>query len=627
MARELSEETRALVRSRIPGYDDLDQVEQARQAIKVIAADFWIYVERNLMIKDKRGMMVPLEPNWAQRILVEQVLADLLKGLPVRYIILKARQMGLSTIIEALGYWWTTTNKYQNAVIIAHKKKAAQNLYKMFRRYYDNANSLFRPTRKYNTVNALTFDVEDNVKEEYKMRGEKPPGMESEIQTMVAGEGEGRSDTILFFHGSEVAFWNNGADVLSAALQAVPLLPNTFVFLESTANGVGGYFYDEWQFAKKGESQFKPLFFAWHEHPEYEIEGEIAEYDEEEKELIEIFVKKKYPVESWNRKLMWRREKKKEFRSDPGKFYQEYPKDDTEAFLASGRTAFDTRALIKMEERARLAENQPAFGQIVKEKDVLNKEIYVCKFIKPSIEGQDATPFKVWELPQKNIKYTIAIDVAEGLEISKDTGGAGDYSVIDVMRTDNLKTVARWRSHIDPDMLGDIAFDIGTYYNMALIAPETNNQGLTTTQRLRDKFYRNLYMRETSEEDQFQQRTSKMGWQTNRKTKPIIINELRRAIREGDIIDLDVVFIRECMTYVIDDNGYFKAQEGMFDDCVMAKAINLQMAQWNAYDLNNVDIYKPIKKNINETNQSQDRPKLIRRQAHRRKHRVNRSDW
>jgi hypothetical protein len=61
--------------------------------------------------------------------------------------------------------------------------------------------------------------------------------------------------------------------VVSSAIQAVPLAAKTFAFLESTANGVGGFFYDEWQFAKKGESAFKPLFFAWHEHSEYELRG------------------------------------------------------------------------------------------------------------------------------------------------------------------------------------------------------------------------------------------------------------------------------------------------------------------------------------------------------------------
>lgn len=585
------------------------------------------------------GELVPFEPNWAQRIVVDMVLDDIAHGRPVRYIILKARQMGLSTIIEALCFWWVTTHQYQNAVIIAHKKKAAKNLYKMFKRFYDNADGYFKPTRKYNTKDDLTFDVDDKVKADYAARGLKPPGLQSEIQTMVASEGEGRSDTILFFHGSEVAFWDKGSDVLSAAVQAVPLAANTFIFLESTANGVGGYFYDEWQFAKKGEGRYKPLFFAWHEHPEYMLDGDIANYDEEELELIDIFKEKGYPEVDWNRKLVWRREKKKEFRSEPDKFYQEYPKDDVEAFLASGRNVFDIRQLIKMEEIARRDENKPVYGNVEKIKNQFGQEHYDLKVVPIGIDGIDPSPLKIWEAPIKrdiakkimeDIKYTIAIDTADGKEGGGPDREEGDFSVIDVMRTDNWKTVARWRGHIDPDLLGEVAFHLGVFYNYALIGCEVNNQGLVTVQKLRNLFYRNLYQRETSEDQQFQERTSRMGWQTSRKTKPVIINQLVEAIREGTLVDYDPVFIRECMTYVRDDNGYTGGQENMFDDCVMAKAINLQMAQWNAYDLDSVKIYKPTtrKNNDNSEYETSEKPNHLqavseRREA-RRRHRASR---
>lgn len=603
MAVELSEQTRALVRSRIPNYAELNPREAAEAAIKVIAADFHIYCERNLMIKDKRGQITPLQLNWAQKILVEMVLRDIAEGRPVRYIILKARQMGLSTAIEALCFWWVTTHKNQNAVIIAHKKKAAKNLYKMFKRYYEHAHEHFRPDLKYNTKDDLTFDVADEIKAEYRTRGEKPPGLASEIQTMVADEGEGRSDTILFFHGSEVAHWKSGSDVLSSSLQAVPLLPYTFAFLESTANGVGGYFYDEWQFAKKGESAFKPLFFAWHEHPEYMLEGKIDVYDDEERELLEIFKDKGYDPDTWDKKLIWRREKKKEFRSEPDKFYQEYPKDDTEAFLASGRPVFDIRQLQRMEEVAQLPQSKPKYGIIAKFKDDHGVEKYGFEELPQTIEGIDPSPLKVWDMPDKGEKYVIGIDTSEGIEKGNDEKRQGDYSVIDVTRVRDLKTVARWRGHIDPDLLGDEAVAIGSFYNYALIGPEINNHGLTTAQRIRNLFYRNLYQRESSEEEQFQERTSKMGWKTDRKTKPLMINELGKAIRESDIIDLDIVFIRECMTYVRDDNGYTGAQENMFDDCVMAKAIALQLANWNSYDMNYAkeSIFKPTKRNTNAT--------------------------
>lgn len=631
--RELDETTRAAIRERIPNYGSLTQVRAAEEATKVIAKDFYIYCERNLMIKDKYGQMVPLDLNWAQKKLVEAVLLDVAMGVPVRYIILKARQMGLSTVIEALCFWWTTTHKNVNSVIIAHKKKAANNLYKMFRRYYDNCHPYFRPTRKYNTKTDLTFDVEDNVKDKYFKEGKQPPGLGSEIQTLVAKDGEGRSDTILFFHGSEVAFWEAGADVLSAALQAVPLLPNTFAFLESTANGVGGYFYNEWQFAKKGESAFKPFFFAWHEHPEYELapKGKIEFYDEEETELLGIFEKQGYPRGQWDRKIMWRREKKKEFHAEPEKFYQEYPKDDMEAFLASGRPVFDIRQLIKMEEYA-LA--QPPARYATLSRQVLKEgqpAVVAPDWVRQIFQNQDPTPLKIWETPFRGdankhlepARYTIAVDVAEGIDRDvSDDKKEGDYSVIDVMRVDTGKTVARWRGHIDPDLLAEEAMLLGEYYNFALIGCEVNNHGLTTIQAMRNKFYRNLYMRETSEDEQFQERTSKMGWATNRKTKPLMINELAKAIREGDILDLDITFIRECMTYVRDDNGYFAAQEGMFDDCVIAKAINLQMAQWSSYDSVREKIHKPITRETKDassnTNNRRSHTSRFRRQRVRR---------
>jgi hypothetical protein len=642
MAQALSEHTRLAIRNSILGFETMTQPEQEDAAILAIARNLYWYCERNLMIQDKvSGEIVPFTLNWAQKKLVDLVMADIAAGRPVRYIILKARQMGFSTVIEALGYWWTATHKHVKTVIIAHESEASGNLYEMFRRYFEHSHPSFQPDRKYNSKKELVFDVEDNVKEEYKAKGETPPGLASQIKTMVAKPGKGRSSTIHFFHGSEVAHWEKGADVKSAALQAIPRAPNTFAFLESTANGVGGYYYDEWQFAKKGESTFKALFFAWHEHDEYEEVapvGGIVQYDDEELDLMELFREKGYPEESWDRKIMWRREKKKDFRSDPKLFYQEYPSTDMEAFLASGRPVFDVQMLTRMEREA--LKHKPKFGTVMPNPDVRSKQKYVFHEVPVSFEGQDPTPLKVWDLPRnEEEKFTIAIDVSEGLEVSSTSGKTLDWSVIDVMRQADLKTVARWRGHIDPDLLGEVAYGIGTLYNTALIAPEINNHGIAVAQSLRNKFYRNLYMRETSEDEAFQERTTKFGWLTNRKTKPVIINNLVKAIREGDIIDYDIVFVREGMTYVRDDQGHTSAQEGMFDDTIMAKAINLQMSDFNSVSAQYAKehIQKPIKRNTNvsRTNAIEEiaagrpRPRLngdavARRRASRAAHRIRR---
>jgi len=595
---QLSEESRALVRSRIPNYVTLTDDEAKIAVIEVIIDDFYLFCERNLMIVNKDGELVVFKPNWPQRQLIDRVLKDLAEGRPVRYIILKARQMGLSTAIEALCYWWTSTHKNVRSVIMAHDKDAAKSLYQMFRTYYEFSDPMFRPIRRFNTREDLRFDVDDSVKEQYEKEGQTPPGLRSDIRIMVATDGKGRGSTTRFFHGSEVAKWAEGQAMVSGMMQSIPLRRNTFAFLESTAEGVGNYFHTEWKKAKAGKSAFKPLFLPWHADPEYLMPGTIENFDDEEKELLEIFEECGYPAETWIPKLVWRRMKKREFESEPEKFYQEYPKNDREAFLSSGRARFDQKVLEKMEKAAEKVE--PKYVELLEDQyGVQSIKVYE----KNPENDLDPTPFKLWHKPERNKKYVIGVDVSEGIEGTTDRK-EGDYSVIDVMDPATNTTMARWRGHIEPSDLGDVVYDIGKYYNWALVGVEVNNHGLTTVQKLRDKYYRNLYMRETAPELQFQERTSLMGWQTTIKTKRLMIDALADSIKDGDIIDLDISFISECMSYVRDDQGRTNAQIGSFDDTVMAKAIAVQMAQWITVTGAGLKVYKPKRHDETDYNEN-----------------------
>ena len=609
---KLSEKTRERIVNSIPNFYLLSPDDQIRETVKLIAGDFLLFCERNLMIRDKySNQLIPFYNvlNWEQMELIKMVSEDLAMGRPIRYIVLKARQMGMSTLIEAMGYWWTSTHRFTTTVIIAHEKEATKNLYEMFRRYYEYSHPSFKPDRKYNTKQDLTFDVSDEVKKTYDAQDLPSPGLQSEIKTMVATEGKGRSSTIKFLHGSEVAFWDDSADVTSAAVQAVPMAPETFIFLESTANGIGGYYYDEWNAAKRGESQFRPVFFPWHSHNEYEtpniIDDDLGDLDAEEEALYKLFEHEGYDRASWPRKIYWRRLKKKEFRTDPKKFYQEYPSTPEEAFLASGRPVFDVPMLQEMERVAVDAQKTHPYmcGDI---KKVVDPETGMerIKFIEIRRVGDnDPTPLRVWWDVDRSRKYVIGVDVSEGIEVEASSGKEADFSVITVFDVLARKVVARWRGYADPDQLGEIVFNIGTYYNTALVGVEINNHGIATAAKLRNMFYRNLYMRETAEDEQFQVRTTKFGWQTNKKTKPIMISELQRSIREGDIIDLDIVFIREAMSYIRKDNGAMEAQQGQHDDVVMSTAIALQMADWSPYNTEYAAKYiqKPVKRYRNAT--------------------------
>jgi hypothetical protein len=568
----------------------MELTKQQNELILEISKDFFRYTKNNLKIKDKDGAIIELKFNKAQLALVNRVLECLALGKPIRLIVLKARQMGLSTVIEAIIYWWTATHKNITAMIVGHEDSSSKNLYNMFKRYYEFCNPLFQPTRKYNTKNDLVFDVSDEIKERFRREGKESPGLGSIIKTSTAkNTAAGRSDTVQLLHGSEIGEWDNGEELVASLLQTVPLRPNTMIFLESTAKGRGNYFHKEWESAKKGESVFEPFFFPWWMHDEYEIPGEIEEYTEEELDIIQYMKDAQIPEEKVPLKINFRRAKEREFRSDPMKIYQEYPSTDWEAFLASGRARFDIKSLVNME---RIAEKQPPVEQFtLKENEGRVVEVVPDK----------GAPLKIWDLPASNESYVIGADVAEGLNVSAENRH-GDYSVADVIRTSDLKTVARWRGHIDPDLFGEVLDRLGRFYNNALIGVEVNNHGLTTIQRLRNLFYTNLYRRERGMDERFEESTSKLGWRTDVRTKPLMIDYLGEAIREGVIIDYDQVFISEAITYVIDDAGRTNADDGAYDDTVIAKAIALQMFEWSNNNKADLRVVKP-KKMMSRKNQ------------------------
>lgn len=519
------------------------------QRIKEVSADFYKYCELNLVIRTKNGTYVKLDISNrpVQQTIVERVLDKLERGEPIRFIILKARQQGVSTIVEALIYWWTTTHKGQQSKVIAHNSDTSLYLYDMFRTYYEQSHESFQPPAKYNTRDGLVFDDDQSEK-----------GLKSRIDTATAeNSGTGRGQTIQWLHGSEVALWPKGQEIVAGLMQAVPFMANTAVFLESTANGIGDYFHTTWQASQRGESAFEPLFFPWTMDPEYSIQPpKHFKLTVEEKKL-----KKEYNLTLGQ--IYWRRKKMLEFVGDEKRFYQEYPLTDSEAFLASGTPRFNVKILAEMEQQC----YDPQTIELMEKRDKQTQQMKIVPLV------SEGAPLKVWEQPQSNHEYVIGADVAEGI--------AEDYSVATVMDKLTHKTVARFRGDMEPADFGEYLSILGKWYNHALIGPEINNHGLTTVQRLRDVGYDNIYRRESGVDERYEEYTSKLGWRTDVRSKPLMIDGLSEAISAGQITDYDKIFIRECMTYIRDQRGRTNAQEGQHDDTVIATAIALQLFEWN----------------------------------------------
>ena len=572
--------------------DDFQLSDKQLKKILDIKSDLYRYIENNLWIRTKSGKLERLVPNKPQKALIDYVLYCLELGIPVRVILLKARQMGLSTIVEAICYWWTSTNKHQTAVIIGHEDTSAKNLYMMFRRYYDNSNPIFKPSVKYNTRSDLTFERYDD--------GGNQVGLGSVIKTATAkNTSAGRSDTVQFLHASEVGEWENGEELIASLMQTIPDLPNTFIFLESTAKGKGNYFHKEWRNAEKGENNFVPFFFPWWLIDEYEVydDEDIGTLSEYEEFLISLFKKgfntfsgDRYTVteEQYIPKIKFYRRKSKDFASDPTRMYQEYPSVAKEAFVASGANVFPVLELEKMEHQTLEVDEYDYYN--LKTGD--NHEDYILDRIEydPRVEDFTAVaPLKVFDLPEPGKEYVIGADVAEGLK-------NGDFSVAEVVETTSMKTVARWRGHCDPDRFGEILGALGALYNHALIGVEVNNHGLTTVQKLRDTYYTNMYKREKGYDEDFEEPTSNLGWKTDVRTKRLAIDDLIRIIREGLNEEKDMVFVEEAFAFVRDIRGRMNAEEGEHDDTVMAKAITFQLFNWGDNDISKLAVIKKLKK-------------------------------
>lgn len=573
----------------------MEQLTQEQlDKILEIRVDFYRYCKNNLKIKDKHSKIIPFEPNIPQRILIDHVLLCIEEKRPVKAIILKARQMGLSTAVEAVIFWWTSTNKNINSVIIGHEESSSKNLYMMFRRYYDNTNPLFKPSIKYNTRTDLSFERFDD--------SGKQVGLGSSIKTATAGnKAAGRSDTINLLHASELGEWENGEDLVASLLETVPDEPvmdkPSMMFLESTAKGRGNYFHKEFKNAMKRKNNFEPFFFPWWILDTYERDADVplGELSEYEVFLIDL-MKKGHTVAGHHitideshipAKLHFYRRKKKNFESTPEKLTQEYPSTWQEAFIASGKNVFSALALQDMEKEADLVESINYYKLMPGE----YHEDYVLDKVpfEPQEDPDDFTykaPLKIWKHPEPQYEYAVGADVAEGLK-------GGDYSVAEVVNTSTMETVARWRGHIDPDKFGEILGALGAYYNYALIGVEVNNHGLTTIQKLRDTFYTNLFKREKGYDEDFEEPTSNLGWKTDMRTKRLAVDTLIKIIREGINKEKDPVFIDEAFAYVRDERGRTNAEEGEHDDTVMAKAIAFQLFQWGDNDLRGLSVYKP----------------------------------
>ena len=505
------------------------------------------YIQRFLKIRDKDARQVSLILNPPQMRLYETFRQQWKAGKPVRIIILKARQMGFSTVTVAIIFFLTATATFVESMIVAHKDESTDNLFRMAKLFYESLPLPIRPMLKASNAKELAFDRPS--------RGaEGAQGLGSRIRCATAGgTGVGRSYTLKCLHLSEYAFWpGNKAETFTGLVQAVPDKPGTVIVVESTANGYED-FKKRWDAAVKaqrdGTDGYIPIFFAWFEMPEYRRKPLPGfQRTAEEQDLADTFGLD-------DEQLAWRRWCiAEQCGDDIDMFHQEYPCTPDEAFISTGRCAFDKAALVLRREQVRNENWERGIFRI--------KYDAVGKIRSWEWTPEEGGPIRIRKKAEPGVPYVLGGDTA---------GTGTDFFAAHVLDNRTGEQVAVVHHQFGERMFAEQAYCLGMYYNRALIGLEVN-YSTYPEMCLEELGYPKLYVRQRY--DNFTGKfVDAFGFETTTKTRPVIVDGLKDVVRQSieNIADYDT--LGEMLTFVYDERWKPQAEEGEHDDLVMSLAI------------------------------------------------------
>jgi hypothetical protein len=489
--------------------------EESREEWERCKSDLLYFAEKWLWIVNRSRKLQTFVLNPVQRMIHRH---------RTRFdIILKARKVGVSTYKGAEFLHDTVFTPNTNTTVIAHDLDTTIELFERVKLCYERLPDFLRPTVKRNNRRELVFM-------------ENPFGETLNSRYVVGTAGNfdfGRGKDIDNLHLSEYAFYPRPERIKMGAMQA--LREGGKICIESTANGFND-FRDEWERAQRGESRFKPHFFPWHADETYRTEvpeGEELKFSEEEMQLREAY---SLSMEQ----IQWFRERRKELGA---KFFQEFPGNDMEAFLSSGRPVFDVEAL---------------------------KRLLVLLEGEKPLEVRESGQLKIWKPPVSGREYVAGADCAQGLI-------DGDYDCCVILDKETWEEVAELHGRWPPHVFAKKCHELCCKYNKAVLAVERNNHGHSVLNTLQNQYYYPYLYHYRSYDRRGGGRV--LGWDTNARSKPVMIDDLEASIRERLIVVNDEHFARECLTYVFDDRGGTGAQTGCHDDRVVARAIALQVAK------------------------------------------------
>ena len=526
-----------------------------------------LLIELMFVIVDKEQRTIPFFLNEVQLSFVDKINNDKIlfrqgKIIGLRYLVLKGRQQGFTSLINAYQLAVAITSPNFSGYTLADD---AENTEAIFtdkgQFYFDNLPDKLKPSIKYKNRRELDFSTDTG------------GGLNSKWRVATAGNIDaGRSKTLSFFHGSEVAFWADAKNILIGLSEA--FTKNCIVILESTANG-----YNEFKNLWDGDNNYINLFYEWWKTKEY-----VQKFEDEETEFVFkqdvttstvetddadtkewVYARCKSLIKQgldWEQ-VYWYYIKWK----DKGEsIKQEYPCTPQEAYLASGQSFFN--AEIVNNRIIELANaKKPTRGYYTYE--YANNYYTNEKTINiETIQWVEDNEMGYVEL------FDEAVDTYMPYTIGADTAGDGSDSNIAQLIDNNQNQVAKLTVLNDEDIFTEQLFCLGIVHNEALIGVETNFSTYVNN-RLNHMEYPNIYVREIRPDAITKQTTSVFGFNTNRATRPIILANLKLLVKERVGCIRDLKTLDDMLVFVVNEKGRPEAMKGEHDDTIIALAIAL----------------------------------------------------
>lgn len=529
----------------------------------------------------------PLTDNWTytpfilneeQRICLGVILDMIARRVPVRLIVLKSRKLGISTLIQALGFYWGCFRPPWRVLTMAHSSESTAEIGRISVDFHDRM-----PPEVRALVGVTPF------------RGGLvwPSGSSLRVATQRTEDmARGASPSMALF--SEVGLWEknraktSAENTLQAALSSMDSVAGTVGVIESTAQGSVGAFPNRWNLAQAPRSVWRPLFFPWqkaakHRPPNTDVQ--LAAYEEMRRlrdagdtdaaiaSLRPLGIQGEWAQRAVTYDLTpaqvrWAEDKVDDMGGDLARFDQEFPLSPRHAFMSSGRPVFSDEVLSAIE----LQQFYLSSGPLVDSTgEMLTRGTRVPfeDLITPGGEWQ------FYEQPSPDFadKYVIGMDVGGGV--------GGDYTTIQVLNRRTMKQAAEFHSNT---MLPEDAAEqlvlagwlFGFRSNAALVIPEANNHGHVVITRCEQLRYPNMFRRTVPSTNGVNDYARTLGFETNVRTRHLATTALASAVRKAKVKVLSGRTMGELRTFEFNvKDGRMDHARGCFSDLLIGLALAL----------------------------------------------------